>query len=167
MFQFIWQVSKIKQTLLPDAKDGPVRSVLKTYYDHTQVYFHFSTFCWIFHVKLFIIEDTQHLNIKVLASICLCCCGVFFPVLLHLLLYLWVLEDFLFWHNSLCFYLVNCNPDEIILRNCLHISDFSYIYIYIYNKTAANKWSGFSSARYYPGFWSQRSDNKVSSLAVI
>ncbi|KAI5440070.1 Cleavage stimulation factor subunit 50, variant 3, partial [Lathyrus oleraceus] len=32
----LFEVSKIKQTLLPDAKDGPVRSVLKTYYDHTQ-----------------------------------------------------------------------------------------------------------------------------------
>ncbi|XP_058761955.1 cleavage stimulation factor subunit 50-like [Vicia villosa] len=32
----LFEVSKIKQSLLPDAKDAPVRSVLKTYYDHTQ-----------------------------------------------------------------------------------------------------------------------------------
>lgn len=32
----LFEVSKIKQMLLPDAKDGPVRSVVKTYYDHIQ-----------------------------------------------------------------------------------------------------------------------------------
>ncbi|XP_027363027.1 cleavage stimulation factor subunit 50 isoform X2 [Abrus precatorius] len=32
----LFEVSKIKQMLLPDAKDGPVRPVIRTYYDHIQ-----------------------------------------------------------------------------------------------------------------------------------
>ncbi|XP_054806824.1 cleavage stimulation factor subunit 50 isoform X1 [Prosopis cineraria] len=32
----LFEVAKIKQMLLPDAKDGPVRPVIRTFYDHTQ-----------------------------------------------------------------------------------------------------------------------------------
>ncbi|CAJ1975403.1 unnamed protein product [Sphenostylis stenocarpa] len=32
----LFEVSKIKQMLLPEAKDGPVRPVIRTYYDHIQ-----------------------------------------------------------------------------------------------------------------------------------
>ncbi|KAK7328496.1 hypothetical protein VNO77_22605 [Canavalia gladiata] len=32
----LFEVSKIKQMLLPDAKDGPVRPVIRTFYDHIQ-----------------------------------------------------------------------------------------------------------------------------------
>ncbi|PON83015.1 Guanine nucleotide-binding protein, beta subunit [Trema orientale] len=32
----LFEVSKIKQMMLPDARDGPVRSVIRTFYDHTQ-----------------------------------------------------------------------------------------------------------------------------------
>lgn len=34
---FLLQISKIKQMMLPDAKDGPVRPVIRTFYDHVQV----------------------------------------------------------------------------------------------------------------------------------
>ncbi|KHN03075.1 Cleavage stimulation factor subunit 1 [Glycine soja] len=34
----LFEVSKIKQMLLPEAKDGPVRPIIRTYYDHIQVY---------------------------------------------------------------------------------------------------------------------------------
>ncbi|KAG5019946.1 hypothetical protein JHK87_015801 [Glycine soja] len=37
----LFEVSKIKQMLLPEAKDGPVRPVIRTYYDHIQVYLRF------------------------------------------------------------------------------------------------------------------------------
>jgi len=33
----ILQVSKIKQMMLSDARDGPVRPVIRTFYDHLQV----------------------------------------------------------------------------------------------------------------------------------
>ncbi|KAH1254522.1 Cleavage stimulation factor subunit 50 [Glycine max] len=32
----LFEVSKIKQMLLPEAKDGPVRPIIRTYYDHIQ-----------------------------------------------------------------------------------------------------------------------------------
>lgn len=31
------QVAKIKQMMLPDTRDGPVRPVVRTFYDHLQV----------------------------------------------------------------------------------------------------------------------------------
>lgn len=34
---FLYKVAKIKQMMLPDAKDGPVRPVIRTFYDHIQV----------------------------------------------------------------------------------------------------------------------------------
>lgn len=34
---FSMQVSKIKQMMLPDSRDGPVRPVIRTFYDHLQV----------------------------------------------------------------------------------------------------------------------------------
>lgn len=37
MMLFHWQISKIKQMMLPDSKDGPVRPVIRTFYDHVQV----------------------------------------------------------------------------------------------------------------------------------
>lgn len=49
------QISKIKQMMLRDARDGPVRPVIGTFYDHVQVNFHIDhlhhsesrfRFCW-------------------------------------------------------------------------------------------------------------------------
>ncbi|KAK8499703.1 hypothetical protein V6N12_041608 [Hibiscus sabdariffa] len=33
----LFDISKIKQMMLPDSKDGPVRPVIRTFYDHAQV----------------------------------------------------------------------------------------------------------------------------------
>ncbi|KAF5202197.1 Cleavage stimulation factor subunit [Thalictrum thalictroides] len=33
----LFEVSKIKQMMLPDAKEGPIRPVIRTFYDHLQV----------------------------------------------------------------------------------------------------------------------------------
>ncbi|KAH1254524.1 Cleavage stimulation factor subunit 50 [Glycine max] len=70
----LFEVSKIKQMLLPEAKDGPVRPIIRTYYDHIQVYLCFpdmpvTEVVWFFDISktnakraYMVIQDTHNVR---------------------------------------------------------------------------------------------------------